>query len=279
MVSEPSSPVIAVQPHGSKPPFFCIHGYNAYRHMASYLGPDQPFYGLGQHFSGRRVRGARVEDRARDHVREIYAIQPRGPYYIAGHSFGGVIAYEIAQQLQNDGHEVAFLGLLDTAFPKPRPNRWRRLRDGILKQGCILTRLDAAGRCRHIVHSLKVAVQWRLKAAQCYAYHLFGKSPPPDLLTFYIDEILFDRKYPKEQSSYRPQPYDGQGHFFKASNSSGDLTSWQAMVKRGLVIHEIPGTHLTMIEDAGARELACTLKSCLEKPRLIVTADAMPALL
>jgi aspartate racemase len=257
--------VIAVQPNGSKPPLFCIHGYNSYRQLAHYLGPDQPFYGLGQHFSGKRVWHDRVEDRARAHVREIYAIQPRGPYYLAGHSFGGVIAFETAQQLQSDGHEVAFLGLVDTAFPGPRPNAWRRFCDGTIKQWHILARLDAAGRRRYLAYGLKAVVQWRFKAAQCYAYHLIGKSLPSDLLTFYIDEILFGRKYPKEQSRYQPRPYNGQVHYFKASYSSGHVTSWKAVVMRGLVVHEIPGTHLTMIEGAGARELACALKSCLEQ--------------
>jgi thioesterase domain-containing protein len=76
------------------PPFFCVHGYNAYRHIAGQLGPNWPFFGLDLHFTGRRMTRTRVEDQARGHLQEIYAIQPRGPYYLAGHSIGGLIAYE-----------------------------------------------------------------------------------------------------------------------------------------------------------------------------------------
>lgn len=259
-----SSPVIAVQPNGSMPPFFCVHGYAAYRHIARQLRPHWPLYGLGQHFSGRKVRRTRVEDQAKAHLKEIYEIQPTGPYYLAGHSIGGLIAYEIAQLLQNDGHEVAFLGLIDTVFPKRTNANNLSVRDAVMKCWYALARLVAANRFDQFIETVKASAQWRRNAIQCYGYHLISKPLPPELLTFYVDEIVFRRKYAKEQRRYQPQPFKGRVDYFKAAQSLNDVEKWQLITNRQLVVHEIPGTHLTMIEEAGARELARRLKSCLE---------------
>jgi thioesterase domain-containing protein len=272
-----SSPVIAVQPGGSKPPFFCVHGYNAYLHIARALGPDRPFYGLGQHFAGRRVRYTRVEDQAKDHLKEVYAIQPRGPYYLAGHSLGGLIAYEMAQLLQNDGHEVAFLGLIDTVFPKQPKATNRRLRDRVTKCWYTFSGLAATDQSHSIFQSMKVSAQWRLKAIQCYGYHFIGKTLSPELLAFYVDEILFRHKYLKDQGRYQPKPYNGRVHYFRAAQSLNDVEKWKSVTDRELVVHEIPGTHLTMIEDTGAVELARTLKSCLEEACVAPQRFSYPA--
>jgi thioesterase domain-containing protein len=257
-------PVIAVQPKGSMPPFFCVHGYNAYRHIARQLGPNWPFYGLGLHFTGRRVTRTRVEDQAKGHLKEIYAIQPRGPYYLAGHSIGGLIAYELAQLLQNDGHAVAFLGLIDTVFPKRANVNNLSIRDGVMKCWYALARLDS-NQLDQFVQTVKASAQWRLKAIQCHGYHWVDKPLPPELLTFYVDEIVFRGKYAKEQHRYQPRPYNGRVDYFRAAQSRTDVEKWQLITNRQLVVHETPGTHLSMIEAAGAPELAQSLKLRLEE--------------
>ena len=141
--SEQVSPVIAVQPKGSMPPFFCVQGYNAYRHIARQLGPNWAFYGLGLHFTGRKVTRTRVEDQAKGHLKRSTPFNRGVRYYLAGHSIGGLIAYELAQLLQNDGHEVAFLGLIDTVFPKRANVNNLGIRDGVMKCWYALARLDS----------------------------------------------------------------------------------------------------------------------------------------
>jgi amino acid adenylation domain-containing protein len=264
-VADQRAPILAVQPMGSMPPFFCVHGYAAYGEIARHFRPRWPFYGLGQHFSGRRVRHTRVEDQAKAHLREIYAIQPSGPYYLAGHSIGGMIAFEIARRLRHDGHEVAFLGLIDTVFPRRSSAPRQQFRAGIWSCWGALTRLNAASRFDLLIDNLKALAGWQLKAMQCYGYHLIDKPLPPELLTFYVDEVVFRRKYAREQRRYRPQPYIGRVDYFRAAQSLTDVNDWRALIDGKLVLHEIPGTHLTMIEEAGAAELAGSLKSCVEQ--------------
>ena len=114
------SPLVTIQPAGSRPPFFCIHGAGGvvliYRDLALNLGPDQPFYGLqAQGLDGGCPPLTRIEDMAAQYVKEIHRVQPHGPYFLGGYCAGGTIAYEVAQQLQAEGEQVGLLALFDTS--------------------------------------------------------------------------------------------------------------------------------------------------------------------
>jgi len=113
------SPVVPIQPCGSRPPFFCVHaaGGNVllYRNLSRHLGADQPFYGLQfPGLDGEQPVLTRIEDMAALYVQEIQSIQRHGPYFLGGYCLGGTIALEMAQQLTKNGEEVAMLALFDT---------------------------------------------------------------------------------------------------------------------------------------------------------------------
>jgi amino acid adenylation domain-containing protein len=117
-----SSPLIAIQSQGNKTPFFAVHpiGGNVlcYANLAHYLGTDQPFYGLqalGLQEAEKPVNS--IEEIARVYIQAIQAIQASGPYYLGGWSMGGVIAFEMAQQLSAQGQTVALLTLIDSYSP------------------------------------------------------------------------------------------------------------------------------------------------------------------
>src|SRR5262249_53897649 len=125
--------LVALQPEGSRPPFFCVHGLGGdvlfLRHLAAHLGLDQPLYALRrQGLEGVSPPHTRVEDMAAHYSQERAAFQPEGPYLLGGYSFGGLVAYEMARQLRANGQEVALLALIDTTFwnvptPKSPPLR------------------------------------------------------------------------------------------------------------------------------------------------------------
>jgi phthiocerol/phenolphthiocerol synthesis type-I polyketide synthase E len=113
------SPLVTIQDSGSRPAFFCVHGAGGnvliYRELAENLGSDQPFYGLqSQGLDGSYPPLTRIEDMAALYVEAIRRRQPRGPYLIGGYCGGGLIAFEVAQQLRSEGEEIALLALLDT---------------------------------------------------------------------------------------------------------------------------------------------------------------------
>src|SRR6185295_19030205 len=113
------SSLVEIQPGGSRPAFFCVHALGGnvveYYELARHLGEEQPFYGLqSQGFDGKRSPHTRVEDMAAHYIKELRELQPEGPYFIGGRSLGGMVAFEMAQQLRAQGQTIGLLALLDT---------------------------------------------------------------------------------------------------------------------------------------------------------------------
>lgn len=114
--------VIAIQLGGGRPPLFLAHhgagSIFGYESLPRYLGDDQPLYGF--HEAGWEegdVRPRSLEQMATDYVAEMRAVSPRGPYYVGGFCFGGIVAFEMARQLRQAGQEVASLILIDAIAP------------------------------------------------------------------------------------------------------------------------------------------------------------------
>nr|WP_306464213.1 non-ribosomal peptide synthetase [Corallococcus exiguus] len=112
------SPLVPIQREGSQRPFFCVHpvGGNvlAYAALAKQLGPEQPFYGLqSQGLDGSRPPLDTVEAMAALYVNAVRTVQPHGPYRLGGWSMGGVVAFEMARQLQARGETVELVALID----------------------------------------------------------------------------------------------------------------------------------------------------------------------
>jgi len=103
-----------------KPPLFLVHPAGGqvyvYRDLVKSLGPNQPVYGLQQVDEEGKIafNFNCVEDMATSYIEALRVRQPEGPYFF-GNSFGGVIAFEMAQQLNAIGQKVALLAMIDTA--------------------------------------------------------------------------------------------------------------------------------------------------------------------
>jgi acyl-CoA synthetase (AMP-forming)/AMP-acid ligase II/NAD(P)-dependent dehydrogenase (short-subunit alcohol dehydrogenase family)/acyl carrier protein len=123
------SSLVAIQPNGSKPPLYCIHGAGGnilmYRQLIDYLGEDRPLYGLQpKGLDGNETPIDRIQEMAEIYVQQMRNTQPNGPYFLVGLSVGGVIAFEMAHLLHRQGQKIAFLGLIDTlgsGYPKLLP--------------------------------------------------------------------------------------------------------------------------------------------------------------
>lgn len=115
----PWSSLVPIQPAGTKPRFFCVHGAGGnvilYFALAQRLGTDFPFYGLhSQGLDGKTVPLQTVEEMAAHYVTEVQRLQPHGPYFLGGYCLGGTIAFEMAQQLTAQGERVSLVALFDT---------------------------------------------------------------------------------------------------------------------------------------------------------------------
>jgi acyl-CoA synthetase (AMP-forming)/AMP-acid ligase II/thioesterase domain-containing protein/acyl carrier protein/NADP-dependent 3-hydroxy acid dehydrogenase YdfG len=116
------SSLVPIQPQGSKPPLFCIHGAGGnilmYRGLSQYLGADQPLYGLQpQGLDAETTPIDRLQEMAELYVAQMRKLQPEGPYYLTGLSVGGLIAYEMARILEAQGQKIALLAIIDALGP------------------------------------------------------------------------------------------------------------------------------------------------------------------
>ncbi|WP_410590237.1 amino acid adenylation domain-containing protein [Amycolatopsis sp. lyj-23] len=120
-VLDPFAPVLPIRPDGDREPLFCVHaglGLSLpYLGLVQHLDPGRPMYGLqSPNIGGHAELPVSVEDVAEEYAARIRAIQPSGPYHLLGWSFGGLLAHEIAVQLQEAGERVETLCVLDS-FP------------------------------------------------------------------------------------------------------------------------------------------------------------------
>ena len=124
-----SQSLIPLRASGTGLPLFLVHGRYGfvmlYRHLVSALKSDRPVYGLQPPpLDGKHRIPRTIESMAADYITEIRRVQPHGPYFLAGHSFGGRVSFEIAQQLVREGERVGFLGLIDTSFHDTLVEPW-----------------------------------------------------------------------------------------------------------------------------------------------------------
>lgn len=134
--------LVAIQRQGSRPPLFCIHPAGGivfpYYTLVPYLGKDQPLYGIQDPDLYSKCSTVKsIEDMAAQYVEALRTAQPDGPYYLMGWSVGGLVAYEMAQQLMRRGQVIAALIILDTTAPTPskRITSERSLRDRLHRVG------------------------------------------------------------------------------------------------------------------------------------------------
>ena len=272
------SSLIPVQRAGSKPPFFCVHGTNGYIHLARYLGLDQPFYGLAQHFAGRKIRYTKIEDIAAHYLSEIRTVQSEGPYFLGGHSIGGLIAFEMAQQLQRQGQEVALLALLDPGSPKDVSKITSSLYATVCHHRQSLSMLSLKEKLRYIAKRGKQRVRRRTSMVACKIYHFLGVLLPPRLQTFYMDQLVYGVYYPRAKARYVAKPYRGWVVYFKSEVDTRErVVGWQELISGQLEIQKVPGDHLSMLMQPHVSFLGDKLKACLSKAQTVTHAKSADA--
>jgi thioesterase domain-containing protein/acyl carrier protein len=266
--SESGSSLVPIQPYGSNLPFFCVHGTHSYVHLAHYLGANQPLYGLAQHLTGKQVRYTSVQDIAAHYLEEVRTVQPKGPYFLGGHSFGAMVAFEMAQQLSKLGESISLLALIEPAQPNllssfadSSPGFDARLRLGSAK----LHALSLQGKLNYIVEKGRERIADGMQRLACRVYHFVGLSLPPSLQRFYVDKIVYGAIYPKASEAYVPQIYPGNVIIFQAGEDSCDAElGWQELVSGGLEIQKVSGDHLSILSEPHVRLWAEVLKTRLQ---------------
>jgi amino acid adenylation domain-containing protein len=269
----PESPLVEIQPCGSKSPFFCIHpaGGNVfcYAPLAHHLGRDQPFYGLkAPILDGERDSFARLEEMAGHYADLARTVQPEGPYFIGGWCTGGIVAFEMARQLRARGQEVALLAMLETDFPAP-DRKVRQVDAAKLmhmfarKRGLSLSLDDLKGRepDQQLAYVLE-----RARAAGLSHAEIEGFAEIPRVYGEFAPIAQANARLTRR---YVPQAYPGRAAFFRSTDGPvkedhpDPAAAWGRLIA-GLEVYPVPGNHNTMLREPHVRTLAERLKICLD---------------
>lgn len=236
------SSLVAMQPEGSKPAFFMVHGVGGnvvgFNELARHMKPDYPFYGLqSQGLNGQSPLNTSIEDMASYYLAEMRTVQARGPYHVGGFSLGGLVAYEMARQLRARGEEVGLLVLFDTYATNPKPVG---LRD-VLRGQVELRQLPEEMR-KKIRRTL---LAWRLPEA--------------------LKNVM--RTNAQAGARYRLQPYAGKAVLLRAGDSwrvgEDPYAPWSQLVGE-LETIQIGGAHMDILREPQVGDLAESLKGCID---------------
>ncbi|SEG92212.1 nonribosomal peptide synthetase DhbF [Saccharopolyspora kobensis] len=114
--------LLPLRTSGSKPPLFCVHPAAGlawpFSGLLKHIDEERPIYGIqSRGLAEPKPVAASLHEMAAEYLEHVRQVQPHGPYYFLGWSFGGVVAHEMSTHLQQQGEEVRFLGMLDS-YPK-----------------------------------------------------------------------------------------------------------------------------------------------------------------
>jgi amino acid adenylation domain-containing protein len=259
------SPLIPIQSQGNKTPFFAVHpiGGNVlcYADLAYYLGTDQPFYGLqalGLQETEKPVSS--IEEMATVYIKEIQTIQASGPYYLGGWSMGGVIAFEMAQQLSSQGQTVALLSLIDSYSPI-------LLNSVNNEENYSESRLEEINESLNIVYSfvrdLTGMFNQPIPFSEDELAHLTSDELLAHFLTWSKQTNVLPPELGEEQIknwfavfqtnrqalfNYFPKAYSGKTIFFGAEESSLKNPGWHGIINN-LESQWISGDHYSLIKN------------------------------
>lgn len=262
------SPLVPLSLGDSKPPFFCVHPMVGvvfpYVELAHHLGNHRSVYGLQPlGLDGKAAPLNRMEAIAAYYIEAIQTLQPHGPYFLGGWSFGGLVAFEMAQQLTRAGQSVALLALLDT----PAPCHTRSVRQSLkfllgTAFWSLLPFLQDYGGL--ITQRLQGWHPWFTR----WQWSAIAPLIPPEARLRLLDESaispLLRIVYANAQAAYRyvPQPYSQRITLFKADEQSdvGAATEdptlgWNVWATE-MQVHQVPGNHLSLLKSPQVQILA-----------------------
>jgi amino acid adenylation domain-containing protein len=243
---ESSSAIVAIQPNGSTPPFFAGGSHPKYVDVARRLGRDQTFYRLDVYglqsdrlAEGQKMCG-RIEDMAARFIEELRAVQPVGPYFLGGGCEGGIVAFEMALQLQRQGEQIACLVIWGMEAPGHYSGRYGRRPLFIRAAYHLLSLLRGAVSLRELVVFIK---------HENIDYRIFRA----------VDHYVPSERYRGKLTLVRTVEH--------GPSDSEDLSAgWTELGTKGAEVHVMPGIHEAMF-DTYVDEFSSLLESFLVAAR------------
>jgi aspartate racemase len=283
--------LVELRAGGDLPPIFLIHDGDGetllYRNLANLLASDHPVYGIQPQVGGKfPILQTRITDMVTTYLQQIQAVQPTGPYYLGGLCAGGVLAYEIACQLQQQGHSVAMVALFDAVHPSLDRSQW--------------IQTQRRDRIAQIIYQKQSASLWNLlqrgaivlkKALNLIRYETISRLESAlNLITFDILRFCSDRQqtppawlkplavrkvYLLAEAEYVPsQQFVGSLLLFRATQGQEDDQPYQEIYNQpdlgwgpcstqAVSIYDVPGGHSSLLRLPHVQAIADRLNTHL----------------
>jgi amino acid adenylation domain-containing protein len=283
---EKLSPLAPVRATGEKLPLFLVHpsggGVKTYHDLARYLSPAQPVYAFQNHVLGSDESSPYVpiEEMATRYIHELCKVQPHGPYLLGGWSMGGIIAFEMALQLESRGEKVLLVAMLDAAALPDLQQEAMGTEGRFAQELIMLGEAFAAREGKALL--LKLADLEDMDEKKQLAFFL-RKVQEQELLPTYVDigamRALLNtlKNADRAARNYKPRKYSGKIAVLRATEALPNLAGatleiyndpafgWQAFCTLPVTVHFVPGDHMRMAAEPHIRVLAATLQACLDE--------------
>lgn len=257
-----------LQPNGSKPPFFFLAGRS---HFGDRLGPDQPVYRVVYQDLDREQPFVRIEDMAAHAIKSVRRNQSDGPYYLGGHGLGGTVAFEMAQQLQQQGEKVALLALCECWTQESRrPTRgissayrlWQRVHYHFHRTQRIGPKQELT-KLRGSLRNKIQEVVWRNQSSPLTRSQKGHRAAVYEALRRYVTQTYSGRITVLRCAERVPwQEYD-------------PLYGWGNIARDGVEAYEIPGSHAGIYKEPNVGTLAETLRDVLQKAQAKTAGESL----
>jgi thioesterase domain-containing protein/acyl carrier protein len=263
--------LVPIQPNGSRTPLFFVHAVGGdvlfYEPLSKALGPEQPFYAFRSPLlSQAEVRETSIEELASIYIKELRAIFPRGPYMLGGASLGGIIAFEMSQQLSEQGLQPSLLLLVDPFVPGSAKrldvkDQISGIRKKLRDEGATYLMRKAEIK---IEYSLEQLVE-HAKRTACFGYRVAGKSLPVTLSLFEAEEA-----HKRALTRYTFRTYPGKITLMRAAHRGYSISErddptlgWRQFAGGELEIHDVSSGHVSMLFEPYVHTFAKLLKTIL----------------
>jgi amino acid adenylation domain-containing protein len=287
--SEPTwTSLVALNTQGSGRPFFWVHGEISDHYLPRHFGPNQPLYGFRhQSEDGTPARFTTVEKLAAHYMQELRSVQPQGPYLIGGYCFGGLITLEIAKQLRSQGQAVEQLILVNPSLGEKSNGRARNLyptAPGLIWSLDSHRRAVAGRALLDKIHYLLTKTSGKIKGISSgflrpvrkiaqkltWTICIWFRFPIPEpIRSPYILEI-----YRKAMRNYTPSQHNENVILLRTQDYSDRLrTKWSDLCRGARVDREVPGDHVTVLNEPNIGVWAKELKKQIDAAR-VVRADS-----
>jgi thioesterase domain-containing protein len=269
----PLVPLVPREKDDPRRPLFVVHPVGGtvigYSELARQLGPKQPVYALeSRGMDGSLPPCTTIEEMAALYVESIRTLQPSGPYLLGGWSMGGVVAYEMAQQLVRMGERVEVLMLIDSQVPNGRPSHVTN-EDEALQQAFVALVEEFVG------NGFKVPEELVKTLGREELLHVIMEAARQANLALPdvgIDQVralrdVFEANL-RATWHYKPTTYEGeQFTLLRASKAAAGQTEdrgWAALASTSrLDIHEVPGAHFELLKQPSVQAVAERLREYL----------------